>query len=569
MRPRMTAGVAVAVFALALVTVQSIPAAGAVTTDVFTPAADTFVIATNASKNFGATTTLKVDVKPDTRGYLRFQVDVSAPVVDATLRLYSPAGSSVGVSVRPVADVTWGELAVTYSNAPAFGAPIAATGRMNAGWTSVDVSQLVTGPGPVSLALTTATSTTIKVNSRQSGATAPQLLVRTSSTDDVEDPSTPGGLSVSATGPTHALVTWTASTDDVAVIGYDVFRDGQLVGSVDADVSTFADAGLEAEQTYEYGVEAFDAAGNRSPRAGPVSVTTPGASVDPVVVAVGDIACDPAAKAFVGGLGTATECQQMATSDLALSLDPTAVLALGDLQYACGGYSAFLQSYDPSWGRLRSITHPVPGNHEYGTTSTHPTGTGCSAASDASGYFAYFGAAAGDPTKGWYSFDLGAWHVVALNSNCNRIGGCGLTSPQALWLQADLAASDARCTLALMHFPRFSSGPHGGYTSVDKLWQLLRADEAEIALAGHDHLYERFARLDVLQQPDPLGIRSFVVGTGGKERYAVTTVQPGSEVRIDDRYGVLELTLSDGSYAWRFVPLGGGPALDAGAETCH
>ena len=182
---------------------------------------------------------------------------------------------------------------------------------------------------------------------------------------------------------------------------------------------------------------------------------------------------------------------------------------------------------------------------------------------------AYFGAAAGDPTKGWYSFDLGTWHVVALNSNCNRIGGCGLTSPQALWLQADLAASDARCTLALMHFPRFSSGPHGGYTSVDKLWQLLRADEAEVALAGHDHLYERFARLDVLQQPDPLGIRSFVVGTGGKERYAVTTVQPGSEVRIDDRYGVLELTLSDGSYAWRFVPVGGGPALDAGAETCH
>ena len=142
MRPRMTAGVAVAVFALALVTVQSMPT-GAVTTDVFTPAADTFVIATNASKNFGAATTLKVDVKPDTRGYLRFQVDASAPVVDATLRLYSPAGSSVGVSVRPVADVTWSELAVTYSNAP------------NAGWSSVDVSQLVTGPGPVSLALTT------------------------------------------------------------------------------------------------------------------------------------------------------------------------------------------------------------------------------------------------------------------------------------------------------------------------------------------------------------------------------------------------------------------------------
>ena len=157
-RPRASAGVAVAAFALALVTVQGIPTASALTTEVFTPAADTFVIATNASKNFGASTTLKVDVKPDTRSYLRFQVDVSAPVVDATLRLYSAAGSSVGVSVRPVADVTWSELAVTYSNAPAFGAPIAATGPMNAGWSSVDVSSLVTGSGPVSLALTTTTS---------------------------------------------------------------------------------------------------------------------------------------------------------------------------------------------------------------------------------------------------------------------------------------------------------------------------------------------------------------------------------------------------------------------------
>jgi hypothetical protein len=421
----------------------------------------------------------------------------------------------------------------------------------------------------VSLALTTTTRQAFSIHSREAVSTSPRLEVSTSLPDDTEPPTVPGGLTAVATGATRVQIGWNASTDDVGVVAYDVFRDGQLVGSVARGILAFIDAGLESGETHAYGVEAFDAAGRRSARAGPVSATTPAASADPVVVAVGDIACDPAAAAFNGGLGVGAQCRQMATSDLALSLEPTHVLALGDLQYACGGYGAFLQSYDPSWGRLRAITHPVPGNHEYLPAEKSPTGSGCSALTDAAGYFTYFGAAAGDPGKGWYSFDIGTWHVVALNSNCGKVGGCSRSSPQGVWLRDDLAANDAACTLAFWHHPRFSSGPHGNITSMDRLWQLLYEEGVDVALAAHDHLYERFARLDPLQQPDPAGIRSFVVGTGGKEQYLVAAAQPGSEVRIDDRYGVLELTLSDGSYGWRFISTTDPAPLDAGTEACH
>jgi hypothetical protein len=533
------------------------------------PVADTFVIATKPSTNMGAKSALKLDAQPVTRVYLRFDVSASGPIAGATLRVFSPAASPTGFSVHPVADTAWEET-VTYATAPSFGAAIATSGPLPAGgWTSVDVSSLVAGSGPVSLALTTTTRQAFSIHSREAVSTSPRLEVSISLPDDTEPPTVPGGLTAVATGATRVQIGWNASTDDVGVVAYDVFRDGQLVGSVARGILAFIDAGLESGETHAYGVEAFDAAGRRSARAGPVSATTPAASADPVVVAVGDIACDPAAAAFNGGLGVGAQCRQMATSDLALSLEPTHVLALGDLQYACGGYGAFLQSYDPSWGRLRAITHPVPGNHEYLPAEKSPTGSGCSALTDAAGYFTYFGAAAGDPGKGWYSFDIGTWHVVALNSNCGKVGGCSRSSPQGVWLRDDLAANDAACTLAFWHHPRFSSGPHGNIVSMDRLWQLLHEQGVDVALAAHDHLYERFARLDPLQQPDPAGIRSFVVGTGGKEQYLVAAAQPGSEVRIDDRYGVLELTLSDGSYGWRFISTTDPAPLDAGTEACH
>ncbi|MET0448270.1 MAG: metallophosphoesterase [Aeromicrobium sp.] len=286
-----------------------------------------------------------------------------------------------------------------------------------------------------------------------------------------------------------------------------------------------------------------------------------------VVVAVGDIACDPSDAGW--DEGSSTECGQVGTSDLALALDPDAVLVLGDLQYECGGYEAFLTSYDASWGRLKAITHPVPGNHEYNSAAESESGTDCSTTTDAAGYFEYFGAAAGDPSEGWYSYDVGAWHVIALNSNCNKLGGCGGHSPQGEWLAADLAADDARCTLAYMHYPRFSSGQHGNSSSLDVLWELMDQQGVDLVLSGHDHDYERFAPLDASQQPDPQGIRSFVVGTGGKSLREFTSEEVGSEVRLADTFGVLRLALGPTSFGWRFLPVTGDSPRDEGSGACH
>ncbi|HET6622980.1 MAG TPA: Calx-beta domain-containing protein, partial [Gaiellaceae bacterium] len=198
------------------------------------------------------------------------------------------------------------------------------------------------------------------------------------------------------------------------------------------------------------------------------------------VAAAGDVACDPESDAFEGGRGDGLECRQRATSDLLVRKRYAAVLALGDLQYEDATRAKFGASYDPSWGRLRSITRPVPGNHEYRTDG-------------ADGYFGYFGAAAGDPAKGYYSYDLGGWHLVALNSSCSEVGGCGAGSRQERWLRADLAASSAPCTLAYWHHPRFSSGSHGSDPSYEAFWRALYEAGADVVLVGHDHDYERFA----------------------------------------------------------------------------
>jgi len=233
-----------------------------------------------------------------------------------------------------------------------------------------------------------------------------------------------------------------------------------------------------------------------------------------------------------------------------------AVLTLGDAQYENGTYSKFLASYRRSWGRVKSNTRPAPGNHEYES-------------SGATGYYRYFGVAAGDPTKGYYSFDIGPWHVIALNSNCSFVAGCDVGSPQERWLRDDLAAHPADCTLAYWHHPRFSSGPHGSDTAYTALWSALYDAGVDVVLAGHDHDYERFAP----QSPGGVrdlahGIREFVVGTGGKELRPFSTVRANSEVRDATSLGVLELTLGGHAYAWRFRPAVGS-FTDSGSAHCH
>jgi chitodextrinase len=290
------------------------------------------------------------------------------------------------------------------------------------------------------------------------------------------------------------------------------------------------------------------------------------AASDPVIAAAGDIACDPTNSSFNAGNGTSNSCRQKYTSDLLVNANLAAVLPLGDNQYYCGGYQAFLQSYDLSWGRVKGITHPVVGNHEYLTSG----GTGCTTANaGAAGHFNYFGAAAGQPGKGYYSYDIGAWHLIALNSNCGDAGGCGSSSPQGQWLEADLAVHSNLCTLAYWHIPLFSSGGRAS-SNTQSFWQALYNHNADLILAGHDHIYERFApqtpggTLDTVR-----GIREFIVGSGGANHTSLATIFANSEVRNVDTYGVLKLTLHPTSYDWQFVPEAGQTFADSGTTQCH
>jgi len=288
----------------------------------------------------------------------------------------------------------------------------------------------------------------------------------------------------------------------------------------------------------------------------------------PVLAAAGDIACDPLKSNDNAGSGTGRECAMKAVSDAILADSSiTAVAALGDIQYECGGLAAFQDSYHPTWGRLRSITRPAVGNHEYLTSSASTAATDCDPTGRAVGYYTYFGALAGDPEKGYYSYDLGPWHIVVLNTQCSQVGGCGKGSPQERWLRADLAAHPSLCTLAYYHIPLWSSGGRASRNSKDLVADLVAA-EAEVVLAGHDHTYERFAPMDSAGNVTSDGIRSFVVGTGGANHTSFVTIAPHSQARNDDTYGFLRLSLRQGAYDWQFVPVGGS-YTDSGTGTCH
>jgi acid phosphatase type 7 len=285
---------------------------------------------------------------------------------------------------------------------------------------------------------------------------------------------------------------------------------------------------------------------------------------DPVIAAAGDIACAPD--------DTTNPCRQMETSDLLVGAGLTRVLPLGDIQYDSAAFRDDLANlkavYDPSWGRVKSISSPVLGNHE---------GSG-------TGYFDYFNGEgvsngpAGQRGKGWYSFDVGSWHIVALNSNCMRpadttsVVDCGVGSEQEQWLRADLAAHPTTCTLAYWHHPRYSSGHDGSNTFMQPLWQALEDAGVEILLSGHSHNYERFAPLDANGNLPPSGdgIRQFVVGTGGAFfTGGLSTLIPHSQIAQNDTFGVLKLTLRPDSYSWTFVPEAGGTFTDSGTTLCR
>lgn len=292
------------------------------------------------------------------------------------------------------------------------------------------------------------------------------------------------------------------------------------------------------------------------------------AVADPVIAAAGDIACDPLSSSYNGGAGTSTKCRQRATSDLLVGAGLSAVIPLGDNQYYCGSLAAFQTAYDPTWGRVKSITHPVVGNHEYGT-SPASSRTDCDATNTgAAGYFGYFGSAAGAMGKGYYSYDVGSWHIISLNTNCSKAGGCSSSTPQGRWLAADLAATTKPCILAAFHIPLFSSGGRAAANS-QSFWNALYARHADVILTAHDHIYERFAAQSPAGLADPLGIRQFIVGTGGANHTSIATIASNSEVRNTTAYGVLRMTLHANSYDWQFAPIAGAGFADAGSGSCH
>jgi len=266
-------------------------------------------------------------------------------------------------------------------------------------------------------------------------------------------------------------------------------------------------------------------------------------STDPVLVGAGDIV-----------LCSANHDEE--TAQLIENI-PGTVFTAGDNAYPDGSTENFTKCYDPSWGKFKDRTQPAVGNHEYNTKG-------------AAAYFAYFGAGASDPTKGYYSYDLGQWHIIVINSNCSEIGGCQAGSPQLQWLQSDLASHQSDCTLAYMHHPLFNTGFHGNTDELKTIWQTLYDAGADVVIAGHDHNYQRFTPQDPNGKKDlNRGIREFVVGTGGGSLYEFIRPATNIEARNDNTYGVLKLTLHPTSYDWEFIPVAGKTFTDSGTGNCH
>ncbi len=341
-------------------------------------------------------------------------------------------------------------------------------------------------------------------------------------------------------------------------------RGSDTVVEVDSDVAATDDSPTPGDTIVidspaddpASGDSAFDSpSDSATPDATPLDVLTdvpgevradappPDAARDPEIVAAGDIA------------GLLLLFGQNETAAIVDRYPTATVLTLGDNAYQSGSDLEFALWYAPSWGRFLSRTRPSPGNHDYMT-------------SNASGYFNYFGARAGTRGEGWYSYDVGAWHLISLNSNCSDVGGCTAMSTQGRWLAADLAATSARCVLAYWHHPRFSSGMHGDSLGMQPFWQMLYDANADVVLVGHDHTYERFAPQNAAGAADSArGVREFVVGSGGAPHYSFTRTAPNSEVRNGSDWGVIRMVLHADSYNWEFVAAGG--VRDLGAGACH
>ncbi len=624
------------------------PASAATTT--LTPVADAAVNQSTPTTRYGTNAQLIADASPVNQSFVRFDLrGVTNPVQTAKLRLHvtniSNGGSPSGGTVATSTNTTWSESTVTWNTRPTInGAALKTLGAVTLNtWVEVDVTAGVKAGSLSTLTLASTNTDGAYYDSRETGASAPQLVITTvptttsTSTTSTSTTTSTTTTTTTTTAPPPGSVTLNPVADayvedDTPTTNYgtatqiDVdaspmrelylrFDLSSVVGNVQtaklrlhvADISNggspaggsvarladttwtetgvtwnnrptawqpaIATLGAVTQNTWvESDVTAAVATGapvtiglrttntdgayydSREAANKPQLVVTLGPAVPPVtgpvIAAVGDMVCPP------GGAVTATTCRQVSVSNLIVN-DPTVTgyLAVGDLQYDNGELANFQTAYEASYGRVKTITHPVPGNHEYNTPG-------------APGYYTYFGAAAGDPAKGYYSFDIGTgWHVVALNANCTAVA-CAAGSTQEQWLRTDLAANTRPCTIAVWHQPRFSSGSHGNDATYAPFWAALQQYGVEIVLNGHDHDYERFAPQLPTAAADLNGIREFIVGTGGKSMDTFgATVATNSVVRLST-FGVLELTLGTNAYSWRFVHESGS-VLDSGTGTCH
>jgi hypothetical protein len=380
-----------------------------------------------------------------------------------------------------------------------------------------------------------------------------QPIIRATLRLTVLDPSSQVGLVNLVEGPWTEATTWLTAPqlgDPIAPLP------GTVEGAqVEIDVTpAISGPGVVDFYLTLSSPDGLELASRQSASGGPELLITlgepgaTGAAEGTILVGAGDIA----SCASEGDEATAALLDQVV--DRAAE---AVVFTAGDNAYEGGSEQSFIDCYDPSWGRHKDITRPAVGSRDYRTAG-------------ASGYFNYFGGAAGEESQGYYSYDLDGWHIAVLNSNCNRVGGCEQDSSQGQWLQEDLRGNSAACTLAYWQRPLFTSGNEGGNPEVLPLFEILYDADAEIVVNGNDHFYERFG----LQDPNGVsdieeGIRQFIVGTGGRSLDEIGTPAVNSEVRFNEAFGVLSLTLVDGGYGWRFVPVAGSDFTDLGGGTCQ
>ncbi len=513
-------------------------------------AADSRVLSASPTVNSGTLTRLDVD-SPGEQSYLRFNVTgVTGTVQTATLRLFVRNSSSNAPSLY-FTDNTWTETGITWNNKPpATGAAIANVAAATAGtWSEYDLTGDVTGNGTYNFVLLPDSTDGIEYDSRE-GTSPPQLVLNGGGGGPTNAPPVAGDDS--ATTPADTPVTINVAGNDTdpngnlnpatattTCTGCATPTNGALTNNTNGTFTYTPNTGYTGPDNFTYQIcDTLNAC-------------------DTANVTINVYAVGTGSEVFVGA-GDIADCSRTSDDATANLLDniPGTVFTIGDSANPSGSTADYTNCWRPTWGRHQGRVHPTPGDNDYNTSST------------ATPYFANFGAAAGPAPGGYYSYNLGAWHIIHLNSNCSRIGGCGASSPQGQWLQADLAANPRACILATHHEPLFSS--KGGDSDMRALWTPLYAAGADVVLSGHRHNYERFAPQTPAGVVDPVrGIRQFVVGTGGSSLSSFSSsTAANSQVRNSSTHGVIKFTLHPTSYDWQFVPIAGQTFTDSGSTSC-